>query len=262
MDRGHQCATRAAGQPASWYPDNASPGSVRYWDGANWVGPPQLPNLQYGIPAPYAGPGRHGRVPTGSVMETASGDWFGPSGWWRRAGGYILDALVVGVSLNLFELVVSLAVYGKAWGFVSLGSGRAAVGAPWLRIAMSILSAGVTSAYAVWLIGRRRQTLGMQAVGITVIDPSGRALTRRQVWLRGLYWLLFVELASLVVSTVQVLDGQHGVKRGVAAGSLLPLACTLVVYLWPLGNGRNQTLIDKAAGSVVVRGNHLGAGAH
>jgi len=100
---------------------------------------------------------------------------------------------------DLFELVVSLAVYGKAWGFVSLGSGRAAVGAPWLRIAMSILSAGVTSAYAVWLIGRRRQTLGMQAVGITVIDPSGRALTRRQVWLRGLYWLLFVELAFVDV---------------------------------------------------------------
>jgi len=143
------------------------------------------------------------------VLLTAAGDWFELSGWWCRAGGYVLDGLRIGVSFVLLEVVVGLLAYGKVWGFLSLGTDHRAVAAPWLRV-------------------------------------------------------LFVDPGSLALGAVAVLRGAHGSGDALLAsvGALVPGALTLVVYLWPLGSERNQTLIDKSAGSVVVNGDRLGAAAY
>ena len=229
------------------------PSYLRYWNGSDWVGPPQA----------YASP--YAPEPRGPVLLTAAGERFELSGWWRRAGGFILDALIVGVPFALFEVVLGLIFYSSASGFLSFGSQHPVLAGPALRLALSVASTGVTFAYAVWFIGRRRQTIGMQAVGITVIDPSGRALTDRQVWLRALYRVLFIDVAGLVVAAVTLHRDANQVRPASVAVSglvsLVPAALYLLVYLWPLGSERNQTLIDRAAGSVVVRGDPLGPGA-
>jgi uncharacterized RDD family membrane protein YckC len=194
---------------------------------------------------------------------TEAGDWFELSGWWRRLGGYLLDALIVGVPFVVFEIVVGLVFYSEPYGALSLGAAHRAIAGPGPRIALSFLSMALTFAYAVWLIGSRRQTFGMQAVGITAIDPSGRALTRYQVWMRALYRVLFIGLWSFVISAAALIGSSDGRAHVglMVVGALLTGGLTLIVYLWPLGNDRNQTLIDLAAGSVVVRGDHLGIAA-
>jgi uncharacterized RDD family membrane protein YckC len=103
----------------------------------------------------------------------------------------------------------------------------------------------------------------MQAVGITVIDPSGRALSKNQVWMRSFYRVLFIDLWTFLVGAAAFIGTTDGrAHAGLAAvGALVTLGLSLIVYLWGLGNDRNQTLIDLAAGSVVVRGDRLGVAA-
>ena len=239
------------GQPAGWHPDPAQPGFIRYWDGTAWVGPPQ------------AYPGAYAPAPQGPLLTTESGDWFELSGWWRRLGGYLLDALIVGVPFALFEIVIGLLFYSEPYGVLALGKAHPAIAGAGPRIALDFLSMAITFAYAVWLIGSRRQTFGMQAVGITAIDPSGRALTNNQVWMRALYRVLFIGLWSFLLDSAAVIGSTDGHSHAglTILSAVLTGVLTLIVYLWGLGNDRNQTLIDVAAGSVVVRGNRLGVAA-
>jgi uncharacterized RDD family membrane protein YckC len=239
------------GYPPGWYPDPIRPDLTRYWDGAGWVGPPQV------SPAYYA------PAPKGPGLQTEAGDWFELSGWWRRFGGYLLDTLIVGVPFALLEIVIGLVFYSEPYGVLSLGKTHPAIAGAGPRIALNLAEIAITFAYAVWLIGSRRQTFGMQAVGITAIDPSGRALTKNQVWMRALYRVVFIELWTFLITAAALIGTTDGrAPAGLTAtGSLLTLVLILIVYLWALGNDRHQTLIDVAAGSVVVRGNRLGVAA-
>ena len=177
--------------------------------------------------------------------------------------GLVLDDLIVGVPfaiVNFIVLAVASSHSQPTYSFGITSSATTAYEAVPLRVALVFLETAAAFAYAVWLIGRRRQTIGMQAVGITAIDPSGRALTPRQVRMRAFYRILFVSLWADLLNAVVLLD--HRSRPGlVGLASLVPFVLDLVVYLWPLGNDRNQTLIDRAAGSVVVRGNRLGIAA-
>jgi uncharacterized RDD family membrane protein YckC len=214
---------------------------------------PSAPST-YGVPAPK-----------GPILQTEAGDWFELAGWWRRAGGLILDSLIVGVPFGIVSVVVFALAFRNGNGSLFGVNGFNGVtgeseGLVPLRLLLVFAETGVAFAYAVWLIGSRRQTWGMQAVGVTAIDPSGRALTRRQVWMRALYRVLFVSLWANLLSAAVIIDHRRHAGLSTAA-SLVPVALDAVVYLWVLGSERNQTLIDKAAGSVVVRGNRLGLAA-
>jgi uncharacterized RDD family membrane protein YckC len=252
--------------PASWYPDPSLPGWMRWWDGTAWAGDPRpQPGLDgqpagYGQPYPYASAVTEVRAPTGPVLTTADGTWFELAGWWRRAGGLLLDWLIVGVPFAIVSgLLIAAVAPGRGFSVV-VGLGDRATtdtgGVVALRIALVLAQTAVTFAYAVWLIGSQRQTWGMQAVGVTAVDVSGRALTRRQVWMRALYRVLFISLWVDLLTIVTVLDGQRHPAWGTAT-STLQLALDLVVYLWVLGSPRNQTLIDKVTGSIVVRGTRV-----
>ena len=247
-----------AARPAAWYADPERPGWVRWWDGTAWVGEPQ-PRVPDYAPSAYGV-----RGPVGAVLQTATGDWFELSGWWRRAGGQILDDLIIGIPFAVVGFVVALsAAHGDTthttFTFGSLASTGG--GLVPLRILLAFAQLAAVFAYAVWLIGSRRQTVGMQAVGVTAIDLSGRALTRRQVWMRALYRVLFVGLWSTALQAAVLVDDSRHVGL-TAVAEVVPFALTLLVYLWAVGSERNQTLIDKAAGSVVVRGNRLGSAAY
>ena len=136
--------------------------------------------------------------------------------WGRRAGGWFVDLLVYVVAL-VATFVFALATEDSATGEPS---------------DLAALLFFVTwflgpSLYAWLMVGAWGQTLGKMAVGITVARSADAG---RVSYLRSLGRVASTWLLGLL---------------------FLPI---LLAYLWPLWDGRNQTLYDKMAGTIVVRG--------
>lgn len=135
--------------------------------------------------------------------------------WGRRAGGWFVDLLVYVVAF-VVTFVLALATE-DATGEVDA----------WAALLVFFVWFLGPSLYSWLLVGAFGQTLGKMAVGITVVQSADaervgylRALGRTaSTWLLG---LLFFPI--------------------------------LLAYLWPLWDERNQTLYDKMAGTIVVRG--------
>ena len=144
--------------------------------------------------------------------------------WGRRAGGWFVDLLVY-VAAFVVTFALALTTEDSATGEVS---DLAAL----LLFFVWFLGPSV---YAWLMVGAFGRTLGKMAVGVTVVrsadaDHVGylRALGRAaSTWLLG---LLFFPI--------------------------------LLAYLWPLWDARNQTLYDKMAGTIVVRGGGARGPAH
>jgi uncharacterized RDD family membrane protein YckC len=136
--------------------------------------------------------------------------------WGRRAGGWFLDLLVYVVAL-VVTFAFALTTEDPTTGEVS---DLAAL----LLFVVWFLG---PSLYAWLMVGAFGQTLGKMAVGVTVVRgaDAGRVSYLRSLGRVASTWLL---------------------------GFLfLPI---LLAYLWPLWDARNQTLYDKMAGTIVVRG--------
>ena len=75
------------------------------------------------------------------------------------------------------------------------------------------------------------------------------------------FWGRTLGMAMLRLDAVDALDGRLPIGpvkaaiRSLAAGvfSVVPIIGSLLDLLWPLWDPRNQTLHDKAAGTVVLR---------
>jgi uncharacterized RDD family membrane protein YckC len=195
----------------------------------------------------------------GTHVATGAGS-FELSGWWRRAGGYVLDVLIVGVPLLVLRVVVS-ALYGVSnpAEFNTFTVGNDQIHATVLPLALSIVvlvvGAAASVLYAYLLLRFKGQTVGMMATGIVAVDrATGSALSSRQAVVR--------------VGILFALDGAWGLVGGIVGGghpahttaASLQVAISaiggiglLVTMLWPLGSPLNQTLQDKGAGTVVVR---------
>jgi uncharacterized RDD family membrane protein YckC len=107
--------------------------------------------------------------------------------------------------------------------------------------------------YAVWLIGYRGQTVGMKAMGVIAVRAdTGQQLSRRQVWLRAVTLYLLVSVWSQAGFVIDVFGATSTGRKPGSALMVIGFALALVTYLWPLGSPSNQTLQDKAAGSVVL----------
>jgi uncharacterized RDD family membrane protein YckC len=135
--------------------------------------------------------------------------------WGRRAGGWFVDLLVYVVA---FAASFAIALTTEdATGEVSAGASL---------LVFFVWFLGPTL-YAWLMVGAWGQTLGKMAVGITVVRSAD---AERVSYLRSLGRAASTWLLGLLFFPI------------------------LLAYLWPLWDGRNQTLYDKMAGTIVVRG--------
>jgi uncharacterized RDD family membrane protein YckC len=134
--------------------------------------------------------------------------------WGRRAGGWFVDLLVYVVA---FAASFAIALTTEdATGEVSAGASL---------LVFFVWFLGPTL-YAWLMVGAWGQTLGKMAVGITVVRSAD---AERVSYLRSLGRAASTWLLGLLFFPI------------------------LLAYLWPLWDGRNQTLYDKMAGTIVVR---------
>ncbi len=137
------------------------------------------------------------------------------AGWWRRAGALVLDTLLV--------WAVVAAVFGIALGIAVVDD---VAGGILLILAIVFLFAGPIFYTIYWTGKEPGQTLGKRALGIRVRHVEhDRAIGYGAS--AGRYFITFL----------------FGIFQ-------VPL---LLDYLFPLWDGRNQTLHDKVANSIVVR---------
>ncbi len=137
-----------------------------------------------------------------------------------RVGATLIDALLLG----LLDVIVGAIVNAAFSSSASLMFGT--------RFNFSVrgflLYLVVHGTYTVAFLAIRGQTLGNMAVGTRVVDAgTGSAITPQQAGIRyGIQYLLRIP---------------YGLGQ-------------LINYLWPLWDDRRQTLHDKVAKTLVVRG--------
>ncbi len=246
-------------QPAGWYDDPQDPMSLRYWDGILWtehVVPKRPANLDQShlSATPQAPAPSHQRTAyPGQRQMPGSWTYAGPpmvagmplSGWWRRAGAFILD----GILMNLI-------VTAGAWPFVQTpvdeltdwwqrAIGAAQIGDPMPTLPSQVVGHMAVIALTVALVHCGYDIIGLSRWGATI----GRLATGIRV---------------------RALDGsgplgiEASVRRSAAkfVGDLaapLPVLSTVGTFfviidrLWPLRDPKRQSLHDKFAKTVVVR---------
>jgi uncharacterized RDD family membrane protein YckC len=136
------------------------------------------------------------------------------AGWWSRVGAYLLDSLLL-----LVPLAVVIAVV--------LASAPEDDSGAWDVVGLVYL-ATLALPFVYFTImngGERGQTYGKRALGIRVVNGEGGSIGHGRAF--GRYGIMFV----------------FGIF-------VLPI---LLDYLWPLWDGKNQSLHDKVVGSLVVR---------
>jgi uncharacterized RDD family membrane protein YckC len=274
--------------PAGWYPDPdpeaPEPRGTRYWDGQNWtehVQPapgqaPAAPPASYpsgqptsetsqpsgygdqatGYPAqppgyPNQAPGYSPMAPYGGALgpggpTTPDGQVI--SGWGRRAGGLVLDWLIVNVAASLIGFSWLSQIGSAYMDFLNevldapQGGGVAPDQAEFMQeiigpvFALSMLMLAISFVYNVGMLKWRAATLGQMAFGIKVRlreQPgplSWSTVLVRWVGKQGYKLLALVPVAGFVGSLYALLN-----------------------YLWPLWDDKNQALHDKLAKTNVVR---------
>ena len=262
--------------PPGWYPDPVHGASQRRWDGARWtehvvsVPPPAAVSVPASSawwhpapvpsstvpaapsvwpPAPARGPAPDGtRNSDGQIV--LGGAPLDLAGWWRRFGGYVLDAVIVDVALLVLGAIIRR-LDESLRGPLSPGLHPMT---PAAQVAVVVSAVAVLLGYPLILLHRRGQTVGMMAAGVRAVDGvTGAALTSPQTWRRVLaYFGLTVAwvLVADVIGFNHVVGPQppsHDLLTAIGAIGLI------VTALWPLGSTRSQTLQDKAGGTVVVR---------
>lgn len=154
------------------------------------------------------------------------GGWAGRplSGWWARVGAAILDALILAIPV----IVLTLIIVG-----VAAGSDAAAVVTAILGFLAYLLA---VLFYAPLLMARggehNGQTLGKQALGITVIRDSGAPF----------------DLGAAFVREVVVKNLLFGF-----VGSFFFSIPTILNYLWPLWDDQNRCLHDMVVKTHVIK---------
>jgi uncharacterized RDD family membrane protein YckC len=177
-------------------PPRSSPG---------YVSPP--PPGAGGPPAPAMAPG-------------AVAGQFVLSGWWRRAGAFLLDGVIVGAGAILLLIAItapfSIGFFaGDDFGIVSL-----VVGLIFAAICVSIIAL----LYAPLLMARTNgKTLGRMVCGIRVVRADTQPIT-----------FGFAMLREVAVK---------GLLFGIA-GAITGGLAQLVDYLWPLWDEENRALHD------------------
>ncbi len=162
--------------------------------------------------------------PSGFTDQTATRNGVAYASWLRRAGGWVVDGLLVTMIRYLLSTVLS--VFGSISSTGTVG------------VVVSVLLFGsVSIVYAtLCLVNLHGQTPGMRAVRIRCV-PASRSggLTFAQALTRS--------LTNAGIEIAVVIIGGY---------TFLGFALLLLAYLWPLVDMRRQTWWDKAASTVVL----------
>jgi uncharacterized RDD family membrane protein YckC len=221
-----------------WYPDPSGQSTRRFWDGSAWTS-------HTGEPPPL----RAVKKPT--VMTQAGTVLL--AGWWRRFGGYVLDLIIVEVAIAIvLKIIEKIDVALRAP--LSPGLHPPTPGA---QVAEVVANVAIVVGYSFVLLRFQGQTVGMMATGVRAVDrSSGAALNTPQTWRRVLTFFMIVilwEQIAFVIRTNSVTGPTPIAASIFIAIALIGLVTTA---LWPTGSTLNQTLQDKAAGTIVIRTRH------
>jgi hypothetical protein len=157
------------------------------------------------------------------------------AGWWTRVWAYLLDGCIAGLPGFLLIELYHQGSVGRLIGY--------------------LLVPLVSVVYAAILIGLYGRTLGMRLLRIRAIHgATGRDVTRRDAWRRAITAFALYQLVDsilLVVEWSQPTGWSAHHHSIVTAFDVVQLALYLML-LMPIWDSRNQTLQDKAVGSLVV----------
>ncbi|WP_227981880.1 RDD family protein [Nocardia spumae] len=191
------------------------------------------PQPNYGTPQP--GPGYPPPGPGYGYPQPGYGPPAPYAHWFARVGGYLIDALIIGVPFGiLYGLAFGLGTkdvscsfdddpYSSSYSYSSscTGGGLTAIG-----IILLLLAIAVGIGLGLWILyqeGTTGQTPGKKVVGIRVIkEADGQVLGFGMAIVRKLCHILDNALCGLG-------------------------------YLWPLWDEKNQTFADKIIGTIVVQ---------
>lgn len=159
--------------------------------------------------------------------------------FWRRVAAGILDALVL-TPVMLAQTSLDAAVGGSR-GY-----------------AISVVAGGILFfTYSIVLHARYGQTLGKRAMGVLVLDVSGRDITAQQAVIRDLPNIALAT-ASLALHAPLLLRGGEPFASG--ALTTTELADGVLTWTWMvlevatmLTNEKRRSVHDFIAGTVVVR---------
>jgi uncharacterized RDD family membrane protein YckC len=194
--------------------------------------PPQgPPGYAPPAPSPESPPGYRGPVPPGGWQQPIArptGGWVGRplASWGSRLAAQVIDWLVLLIPAG----IVTAALIGGLDADSSTGE---VIG---LSILSFVLWSAIVLLYAPLLMirggERNGQTLGKQAVGITVVRDTGEQF--------GFWWAV---LREVVVKNLAV---------GIAS-SIIPLIPWFLNYFWPLWDDENRALHDMVCKTHVIR---------
>jgi uncharacterized RDD family membrane protein YckC len=181
------------------------------------------PSPGYTSPPPPGAGGVVGDRYSGSPAPVA-GRWV-LSGWWRRAGAFLIDGLIVGA--GAFVLLFAITAPFSIGFFASDSAGVVSiiVGLLFAILCISI----VALLYAPAMMARTNgKTFGRMACGIRVVRANGQPIT-----------FGFALLREVVVKVLLF--------------SILPAVLHLLDALWPLWDEENRAIHDWIVNTRVVR---------
>jgi uncharacterized RDD family membrane protein YckC len=254
-----------------WHPDPApqqpgQPPQLRWWDGSRWtehttpVPGQQAPGGE-SRPGPYQGQfgyqpypvqqdqqQPYARHPYGGPGAKVTPDGVPLSGWWWRVLAFIIDSLILGVVAALIampwvrDVIHDYRVWFDAAMDASQNGGTAPDAADLQRqvagpiAVIGAIQLGLSLVYNVAFLMWRQATPGKLACGLRVRlrgrpgpMPIGTILLR---WLG--------QFGIGVIGLVPTVGGITGVY-------------SILDYLWPLWDSKNQAVHDKIARTNVVR---------
>ncbi len=223
MDRG------SGGDPGG----TAGPGPSSFPDNPTTPPPPPPPVSSAPPPQYPAGPGQYpGAYPPPPSPQWESGQ-AGPvyATWGIRAGGYLIDFVIFAAVTVVLALLMRHSQTLQVHFMMKRGANRQRT----FSALPFIISALLYLVYGTIFCGSRRgQTVGMMAVGVRAVrDGTFERLGYTRAGVRA--------LAESLLRSLELLNP-------------FLLVVWLIDVLYPLWDGKRQTLHDKVGGSVVLRG--------